>query len=392
MPEEKELAGGEAQRVGPATAEPSAIFHRGRGGSASTIKIPMRNHFEAFNEVMKIISSQADITPDAAAHRVVHGGAVFNSPTLLSRKAVEDLESVKELAPIHNPPAMELIHACTKLYPDLPQVAVFDTAFHSTIPEHARTYAIPAGTAEKFGIRKYGFHGTSHQFVAEEAAKFIDIPMRRLNAVSCHLGSGGASLCAIKGGRSIDNTMGFSPLQGLVMSTRSGDLDPAIALNMLAHNLGDADSVEKTLNNRSGVLGLSGKSADIRDIIAARGRNADPDSTLEVYLWRIKKYLGAYLTTVGRADAVIFTDTIGETMPHVRWAVCSGMEEFGIILDSSANENLKGLPGLISAPESRVKVIAVATNEELAIARRSFEVVARRKPAASDRRAPTRGH
>jgi acetate kinase len=376
MPDETEIAGGEAQRVGPPTSEPSTIFHRFKG-MKSTHTVPMRNHFAAFGEVMKLISAERESAPDAAAHRIVHGGSVFRSPVILDRTAVSRLESIKELAPIHNPPATELIHACRTIRPGLPQVAVFDTAFHSTIPDYACTYALPARLRTTYGIRKYGFHGTSHQFVAEEAAKHLAIPFTAFNAVSCHLGSGGASLCAIAGGKSRDNTMGYSPLQGLVMSTRSGDLDPAIAMNLLYYHGGDADRVEKILNNKSGILGLSGFSADVRDLLADSSKNQRVESALDVYLWRLKKYLGAYLATVTNAHAVIFTDTIGETVPGVRWAMCSGMEAFGLEIDPVRNKTTDALPAEISTNGSDVRILVVATNEELAIARQSHRLLDR---------------
>jgi acetate kinase len=269
---------------------------------------------------------------------------------------------------------------------------VFDTVYHATIPEVARTYALPKDLAAKHGFRKYGFHGTSHQYVAQEAAKLLKIPFADLNAVSCHLGSGGASLCAIVKGRSVDNTMGYSPLQGLVMSTRSGDLDPAAALSLLVRETGDEKSVEAMLNRQSGVLGLSGISADIRDVLGRLAQHDDKDPealslAVQVYFWRIRKYLGAYLAVVGRADCVIFTDTIGEKVPYARWAVTSGLENFGLEIDSEKNNQVGSLPADLSTPDSRVRILTIATNEEVAIARFSYLLLsapsARRERIAS---------
>lgn len=374
MPSEKELAGGEAQRVGPPTAEPARIVHR-YGDQEDIIQVEMKDHREAFQQVMKILSEQHSIQPDAVGHRVVHGGTWFTDPVLVNKKVLADLEETRSLAPLHNPPAMNLIYACEDLYPDLRQVAVFDTAYHSTIPEHARTYAIPERISREFQIRKYGFHGISHQFVIEEAARFLDKPVSRFNGVSCHLGSGGASLCAVKNGKSMDNTMGFSPLQGLVMSTRCGDIDPAIALKLMSFGLGDTKSVEKLFNKKSGVLGLSGESADIRDILAVPSDRGVLARTRDIYLWRIRKYLGAYLAVVGNADAVIFTDTIGETVPEVREKVLSGMQWFGIRLDHRANQALTGYPTDIATKKSPVRILVIQTNEELAIARKTHETL-----------------
>ena len=378
MPEEKEIASGEAQRVGPPTAEPSRIYHR-VGGRQEVVTVPMRGHSEAFDEVMKVLARDERMKPDAIAHRLVHGGALFCDPTIVDDAVYAGLETIEHLAPIHNPPAMALIRACRARNPELPEVCVFDTSFHATIPEFARTYALPARVREGLGVRKYGFHGTSHQYVAEEAAKFLGKPFAELNAVSCHLGSGGSSLCAIVKGKSVDNTMGYSPLQGLVMSTRSGDLDPAVTLRLLATALGDTGAVEKLLNKKSGVLGLSGSSADIRDVLARKtGSPERMDLTAQVYLWRMRKYLGAYLAVVGEPDAILFTDTIGETVPAVRLAVSSGLDAFGVKIDAARNANVTRYPSDVATDDSLVRILVLLTNEELAIARRTYQALAAR--------------
>jgi len=375
MPDEMEMAGGEAQRVGPKTTEPARIIHR-VWGKETTHFTDMADHGEAFREVMNLLKETPELEPDALGHRVVHGGNRFKKETLVDKAKIETLEEISDLAPLHNPPAVSLLKACNRMYPQLPQSAVFDTSFHSTMPEYAYTYALPGSLREGQGIRKYGFHGTSHQFVVEEAARLMNRPMEEMNAVSCHLGSGGASLCAVKDGRSVDNTMGYSPLQGLMMSTRSGDLDPAVVLRLMALHNGDAKAVEKKLNKQSGVLGMSGVSSDIRDVFSLREKKGTDQikNTASLYLWRIRKYLGAYLTAVGNADAVIFTDTIGETMPLVRQIVCSDMDVFGIRLDAKKNETAE-LPADLAADDSPVRVFAIRTNEELAIARRTYNLV-----------------
>ncbi len=379
MPAETELAGGEAQRIGPPTAKPSRIVHHVCGQAPQVHIAPMANHASAFEQVVRILQQTVGRTPDAIGHRIVHDGGLFGAHSRLDDKTIAQLETINDMAPIHNPPAVNLTKACRKLYPTLPQVAVFDTVFHATIPEAARTYAIPGWMSRDLGIRKYGFHGISHQYVATEAARLLKRRMNTLNAVSCHLGSGGASLCAIVNGKSVDNTMGYSPLQGLVMSTRCGDLDPAIALRLMALSEGDYKSVEQLLNERSGVLGLSGQSADIRDALAAVSRgdahSARPELAAQIYLWRLRKYLGAYLATVGNADAVIFTDTVGETVPAVRWAMCANMEDFGLAIDPALNDHAGRLPTDISAPGSRVRILVIATNEELSIARSAYSLL-----------------
>ena len=336
----------------------------------------MRDHTAAFDEVMKLLMQDAKLRPDAVGHRLVHGGTFFSNPTVVDAEVMKKLEAIRDVAPLHNPPAMVLMYACSERYPSLPQVAVFDTAFHATIPEHAYTYALPRELREELGIRKYGFHGTSHQFVMEEAAAFLKKPVEKFNAVSCHLGSGGASLCAIINGQSMDNTMGYSPLQGLVMSTRCGDLDPAVTMQLLAQANGDGQRVSALLNNKCGVLGMTGSTADIRDVLAQRAKpedtNARMEQTEQVYTWRLRKYLGAYLAIVGRPDAVIFTDTIGETVPQVRWAMCTGMETFGIKIDAAKNASVTKYPTDIATDDSPVRLLVVLTNEELAIARRTY--------------------
>jgi len=389
MPEEREVAGGEAQRIGPATAEPARILHR-TDGRETAVQVDMPDHAAAFEQVMHLLEADPRLPADALGHRVVHGGAAFSQATRVDQSVLERLAPTAEMAPLHNPPAIRLIRACGVRRPDLPQVAVFDTAFHSTIPEYARTYALPRRLRAGLGIRKYGFHGTSHQFVAQEAARFLGKPPCELNAVSCHLGSGGASLCAIRNGRSVENTMGYSPLQGLVMSTRSGDLDPAVALRLLAGSMGDPEAVERYLNRQSGVLGLSGFSADIRDVLARAGGADRPAERMglarDVYLWRIRKYLGAYLTLVGRPDAVIFTDTVGEGVPAVRATVCAGMEAFGLQLDAERNRAVQELPADVAADAGPVRILVIATNEELAIARRTYAALsgAEAPPATGD--------
>jgi acetate kinase len=383
MPARREIAGGEAQRVGPPTTEPSRIIHR-IDGREMTRFVPMADHAAAFQEVMKLLNSDSRLAPDAVGHRVVHGGARFSGHAIVNPDVVADLVDIQDMAPLHNPPATALVKACRDLYPSLPQVVVFDTAFHSTIPDYASTYCLPRKLTESLGIRKYGFHGTSHHYVAQVAAKMLGKPLARLNAVSCHLGSGGGSLCAIVNGASVDNTMGYSPLQGLIMSTRCGDLDPAVTLQLLVRAGGDNAVVEKQLNKKSGVLGMSGVSADIRDVLAGLDGGEDAprmNTTAQIYLWRLRKYLGAYLTAVADADAVIFTDTIGETVPEVRLAVCADMEAFGLVIDADKNRDAAELPVDVAAPESRVRALVIATNEELAIAMNTYALLSQGEAA-----------
>jgi len=384
MPEQLELAGGEAQRVGPVTSQPACIIHRVNGQSTSR-EIPMPNHAVAFKEVMTLLRQTPDFEPDVVGHRMAHGGTVWKHHTRVNTETLEHLQETKQLAPLHNPPAISLVEACSNQYPALPQILIFDTAYHSSIPEYAKTYALPRFMREDLGIRKYGFHGTSHRYVAQETARLMGIDFKTFNAVSCHLGSGGASLCAIVCGKSLDNTMGHSPLQGLIMSTRSGDLDATVVMRMLRHQEGNSQSVTKLLNTQSGVLGMSGYTADIRDVVKSLSQptsDASLSHALDMYTWRTKKYLGSYLLAVAAhagkpADAIILTDTIGETMPSIRWQLCVDIQCFGVTVDRDLNQTAAPLPHMIATADSPIKVWVIQTNEELAIANHAYALMAK---------------
>ncbi len=388
MPSERELSGGEAQRIGPTTAKPSCLVLNRVDGGKATREVPMRDHAAALDEVVRVLGERPGSMPEVLGHRLVNGGPSIDDRCRVDEVVMNELEAYRDLAPIHNPPAIDTIRACAKVFPGLPQVVVSDTAYHRTLPDYARTYAIPPAMARELGLRKYGYHGISHQYVVNETARRMHVPLERFNAVSCHLGSGGASLCAVVNGQSVDNTMGYSPLQGLIMSTRCGDLDPGVALRLLADAVGDRSAVESMLNHRSGVLGLSGVSADIRDAFEALGRpkhSRQAEFTTQTYLWRLRKYLGAYLALVGTPQAVIITDTIGETVPEVREALCAGMDPFGIVMDNDRNARLTELPADVSASISRVRVWVVATNEEVAIARSVYATVTANDAVGPDR-------
>ena len=375
MPSEKELCGGEVQRIASKTAEPSRIVHAINGNKYIIVK-RINSYVGAFNAVMKIVEENTDITIDIFAHRLVKGGHVIIGDMFLDEIAYLTLDDGKEFAPIHNPPIIEIIKECKNKYPQIPQAVILDTSFHSTIPDYASIYPVPKKLREELGIKKYGFHGISHQYVSEGAAAYLNIPIDNFNAVSCHLGSGGASLCAIKGGKSIDNSMGFSPLQGLVMSTRCGNIDPSVVLKMAAYSEGNFSKVNKILNKKSGILGLSGISSDIRDIInKTKIDDIKAQTTFEVYLWRIKKYLGSYLSIIGNTDALIFTDTIGESVPVVRELICKEMNYFGIVLDEESNKSATEFPSDIASAESKIHIIVIKTNEELSIAKRTYQLL-----------------
>jgi len=312
---------------------------------------------------------------DAVGHRIVHGGTRFVQATPIDDAVEAGIEQLVPLAPLHNPPGLLGIRAARAALPGLPQVAVFDTAFHAQLPPAARSYAIDAGVAEQYGIRRYGFHGTSYRIVSERAAEFLGRPVERLRLIVLHLGNG-ASAAAIAGGRSVDTSMGMTPLEGLVMGTRSGDLDPAVLL-YLQRNAGlTVDQVDELLNRHSGLLGLSG-SGDMREVIAAAERGDAPARlAFEVYAHRLRHYIGAYLAVLGGADALVFTAGVGENSAPVRAAALDGLGGLGLELDAASNTRPGGGPRRISPDGARVDVLVIPTDEELQIARETAAVLA----------------
>jgi acetate kinase len=317
------------------------------------------------------------IPVDAVGHRIVHGGERYVDATVIDDEVERGIEALAPLAPLHNPPGLLGIRAARAALPELPQVAVFDTAFHATLPPAARSYAIDSRVARRHAIRRYGFHGTSYRIVAERTAAFLDRPLDQLKLIVLHLGNG-ASAAAIDGGRSVDTSMGMTPLEGLVMGTRSGDLDPAVLL-YLQRNAGlDVDELDTLLNRQSGLLGLSGHS-DMREVTTA-AEAGDPNATLalEVYLHRIRHYIGAYLAILGRVDALVFTAGVGENSAVVRAAAVDGLAGLGFEVDAAANAVRSGDARRISPPNTRVDVLVVPTDEELQIARETAAVLAPR--------------
>jgi acetate kinase len=320
-----------------------------------------------------VLSGKDDI--GVIGHRVVHGGEDFHQPAIITDEIMAAIKKNIPLAPLHNPANIDGIRVAQELFPGVPQVAVFDTAFHQTIPPHAYHYALPYELYEKERIRRYGFHGTSHQFVANECAKLMGKPLNELNIISIHLGNG-CSMTAIKNGESIDTTLGLTPLEGLVMGTRSGDVDPAVHA-FLARNCGmDIEEIDSMLNKESGLKGLCGLN-DMRDIHdAIKDGNERAKLALDVQTYRNKKYVGAYLAALGRVDAIIFTAGIGENDEVVREKTVEGLENFGIEMDLKINDQRIKKPTLLSTAASRVQIWGIPTNEELAIARAAKELVA----------------
>jgi acetate kinase len=318
----------------------------------------------------------------AIGHRVVHGGEKITAPALIDSQVKGVIERCSELAPLHNPPNLEGIKACEEVFPGIPQVGVFDTAFHSTMPPRAYLYALPLELYESDRVRRYGFHGTSHKYVSCEAARTLNRRMADLKIITCHLGNG-SSMAAVKEGRCIDTSMGFTPLEGLIMGTRCGDLDPAIIFYLMERKQMTVTAVNEMLNRKSGMLGLAAiGSSDLRDIEQkiAEG-HAHAKTAFEAFCYRIRKYIGAYIAVMGGVDVIVFTAGIGENSDMVRAAVCTGMEELGIVLDTQKNVSLNRSKGEISKPESRVKILIIPTNEELEIARETMEVLNSRAKA-----------
>lgn len=379
MADESLLAKGVVEKIGEET---SALRHLARDREFRYEgRIP--SHEVAFEHIRRallnhegtgVIRSPEEI--DAIGHRVVHGGETFVQSTLIDAKVIATLEEYSALAPLHNPPNLVGIRCADKAFPGKPHVAVFDTAFHQTMPKHAFIYALPYELYEKGRIRRYGFHGTSHRFVTMRAAELLRIPLERFNAITCHLGNG-CSMTAVAGGRSVDTTMGLTPLEGLVMGTRSGDIDPAIIFHLVRTNGWTLDAIDAMLNKKSGLLGLSGLSNDCRTLLQAAPTNERARLALDVFCYRIRKYIGAYLAVLGRTDALVFTGGIGENSVELRRQILEGMDNLGIKLDPAANDT-RGREAIITTPSSRVRALVVPTNEELLIARDTLAIIRKR--------------
>lgn len=324
------------------------------------------------NEKTGAIRSLSEI--DAVGHRVVHGGEKFASSIVLTPEVLKAIEECNDLAPLHNPANLIGIRACQELMPETPMVAVFDTAFHQTMPEEAYLYGLPYEYYENYKVRRYGFHGTSHSFVSKKAAELAGKPYEDLKIIVCHLGNG-ASLSAVKNGKSVDTSMGLTPLEGLIMGTRSGDMDPAIMEYIAKKENLDIAGVMNVLNKKSGVLGLSGVSSDFRDIESAAAEgNERAAKALNAFNYRVIKYIGAYAAAMDGVDVIAFTAGLGENDKNMRKAVCSHLSYLGVKIDDAAND-VRGKDTIISAPDSKVMVMVVPTNEELAIARETLALV-----------------
>ncbi|HOP99302.1 MAG TPA: acetate kinase [Acetivibrio clariflavus] len=377
MTNESVLAKGVCDRIG---LEHSFLKHTKIGCEPVIIEKDLYNHKIAVQEVLSaltdsktgVISSMTEIA--AVGHRIVHGGEKFKESVIIDDDVMAAIKECVELAPLHNPANIIGIEACQQIMPNIPMVAVFDTAFHQTMPPYAYIYALPYEIYEKYRLRKYGFHGTSHKYVAHRAAEMLGRPIEELKIITCHLGNG-ASICAVKYGKSIETSMGFTPLQGLAMGTRSGTIDPAVISFLMEKEKMSVKDISDFLNKKSGVLGVSGVSSDFRDVQeAAENGNERAKLALDIFCYKVKRFIGDYMGILNGADAVVFTAGIGENNDLVRSMILKDMDFLGIVIDEEKNK-VKGKEIDISAPGARVKTLVIPTNEELAIARETKKLL-----------------
>jgi acetate kinase len=377
--QDRRLARGLIERIG---GEASCVFST-VDGRAVQHTAHIANHEEAVREALKwlaSVSTAGQNTPlldslHAVGHRIVHGGAHFRSSVRIDDAVMRGLEPLNELAPLHNPPALKAINACrTVLGPALPMVAAFDTAFHQTLPDYASSYALPYDLTERHGIRRYGFHGLAHRYVTLRYAALTGTPREQVTIITLHLGNG-CSASAIQHGQSVDTSMGFTPLEGLVMGTRSGDVDPTV-MSYLVHKEGvSMDEVEAWLNTRSGLRGVSGLSNDMRELLAQAEHNARARLAVNLFCYRARKYVGAYLAVLGGASALVFSGGIGEHSPAIRANICDTMQWCGLEMDAERNAGLQGTEGRISRAEARMHVYVIPSDEEILIAHDTAELL-----------------
>ena len=380
MDKKEILAAGIIERIGQPASQVKHKVFMGRETKEIVQELIIENHRQGLqqvaglliNEEFGVIAAPSEIV--AVGHRVVHGGEYFTQTVVIDERIKAKIKELIPLAPLHNPPNLEGIEVATEVFPGVPQVAVFDTAFHQTMPARAYRYAIPNRFYEAHGIRAYGMHGTSHLFVTKAAINYLGRSAEETNLITAHLGNG-CSITAVKGGKSIDTSMGFSPLAGLMMGTRSGDIDPAVIYFLGVKLKMSFEDIDRLLNKESGLLGISGY-IDVRDI---QNRQAAGDAAaqlaLDMYTYRIKKYIGAYMAVLGRVDAIVFTAGVGENSSYVRQQACQGLENWGVVLDSEKNEVRASTIREIQAAYSAVKVLVIPTNEELEIANQTLGII-----------------
>ncbi|EKD30891.1 MAG: hypothetical protein ACD_77C00459G0021 [uncultured bacterium] len=372
------LAKGLVERIG---LENGILSHRVDGRDKYEVETPIPNHTEGIKKVLDILtdSSHGILNSlsliEAVGHRVAHGGELFKSSTIIDKKVKEGIQVLCELAPLHNPANLLGINAIDTLMPGVPQVAVFDTSFHQTMPDYAFMYALPYEYYTKHKIRRYGFHGTSHKFVAKKACELAGLDFNTSKVITCHLGNG-SSITAINNGKSIDTSMGFTPLEGVIMGTRSGDIDAGIISYIMERDGLDAAGINSLLNKKSGFLGVYGKSSDARDIEKAAAKGDERAIlALNLLYYRVLKYIGSYTAVMNGCDMIVFTGGIGENDPHIREMVGTHLEYMGVDFDKAANKGVRGKDVILTTPSSKVKMTTVTTNEELVIAQDTMTLV-----------------
>lgn len=371
MDDKSVMTSGGAERVG---LDGAFVKVKLPNGEKKTVMHDIPEHTEGVKFIFSLLTDPEigvikDLNEiDAVGHRMVHGGEKFNKSVVLTDEVLKTFEECIDLAPLHNPANLKGVKAVSELMPGLPQVGVFDTAFHQTMPAHSYLYAIPYELYEKYGVRRYGFHGTSHRYVSKRVCDFLGVNPADKKVITCHIGNGG-SIAAVDGGKCVDTSMGLTPLEGLMMGTRSGDIDGG-AITFLEKKLGlDADGMSDLLNKKSGVLGITGISSDMREIESANDEgNERAKLALDMYSYRIKKYVGAYAAAMGGCDIIVFTAGVGENQASMREDVCKNMEYMGVKLDVEKNKTIRGEEAIISTPDSKVTVCVIPTDEELMIA------------------------
>ncbi|WP_309492609.1 acetate kinase [Candidatus Hecatella orcuttiae] len=376
MEKDEVIAKGTVAKIG----EPGSYIEHETGGKKTRREAVIPNHSEGLSLVMKaMLDEEHGVIKDlreiaAVGHRVVHGGAAFTEPALITPEVQEKIRECIPLAPLHNPANLAGITEAKKQLPEVPHVAVFDTAFHQTMPEKAYMYAVPREFYIQYGVRKYGFHGTSCRYVSKKAEEMLGSSSDRLKMIICHLGNG-VTLNAVQGGKSVDTSMGLTPLEGLIMGTRCGDIDPGVIFYLHRRANLSVEELDKILNKKSGLLGVSGVSNDMREVIkGAEAGNSRCKLALEMYAYRVKKYIGAYAAAMGGLDVLVFTAGIGENSPLMRGMICENLEFLGVKLDGEANVKTVKAEGVISSPDSKVKVLVVPTDEEKMIALDTMEI------------------
>lgn len=372
------IAKGGVEKVG---LKGSFLKHEKENGEKVLLEGEIMDHATGIDYILGVMTSKRHgcikslEEIDAVGHRVVHGGETFNSSVFITDEVITKMNDCIELAPLHNPPNLKGIFAISSLLPHVPQVGVFDTAFHQTMPKHAYMYAIPNSLYKKYGVRRYGFHGTSHRYVSKRAAEILNEDYANLRIISCHLGNG-ASIAAIMGGKSIDTSMGFTPLEGLMMGTRSGDLDVGAVTYIMEKEMIGTKSASVLFNKHSGMLGVTGISSDMREIESAIEKGDELAKIgMEMYTYRVKKYIGSYAAAMGGVDVVIFTGGVGENGDDTRASICQGLEFIGVEVDPAKNKKLRSKEAVISKDGAKVKVMVVPTNEELVIAQDTMQIV-----------------